>query len=74
MCACVTTLFLSGEQWSLVQRYSSLVFVAFRYSTVRSIVIHLFVFIIVIKEDEVGGACGTHGGDEGCIQHFGWEA
>jgi hypothetical protein len=26
------------------------------------------------KEDEMGGACGTHGGGEGCIQHFGWEA
>jgi hypothetical protein len=26
------------------------------------------------KEDEVGGACGAHGGGEGCIQHFGWEA
>jgi hypothetical protein len=22
----------------------------------------------------MGGACGTHGGGEGCIQHFGWEA
>jgi hypothetical protein len=20
----------------------------------------------------MGGACGVHGGDEGCIQHFGW--
>jgi hypothetical protein len=28
----------------------------------------------VIKEDEIGGACGVHGGGEGCIQHFGWEA
>jgi hypothetical protein len=26
------------------------------------------------KEDEMGGACGAHGGGEGCIQHFGWEA
>jgi hypothetical protein len=26
------------------------------------------------KEDELGGACGALGGDEGCIQHFGWEA
>jgi hypothetical protein len=25
------------------------------------------------KEDEIGGACGAHGGGEGCI-HFGWEA
>jgi hypothetical protein len=25
------------------------------------------------KEDEMGGACGAHGGGEGCIQHFGWE-
>jgi hypothetical protein len=21
----------------------------------------------------MGGACGEHGGDERCIQHFGWE-
>jgi hypothetical protein len=27
-----------------------------------------------LKEDEMGGACGAHGGGEGCIQHFGWEA
>jgi hypothetical protein len=26
------------------------------------------------KEDEMGWACGAHGGGEGCIQHFGWEA
>jgi hypothetical protein len=26
------------------------------------------------KEDEMGGACGEHGGGEGCIQYFGWEA
>jgi hypothetical protein len=26
------------------------------------------------KEDEMGGACGTHGGGEGRIQHFDWEA
>jgi hypothetical protein len=26
------------------------------------------------KEDEMDGACGAHGGGEGCIQHFGWEA
>jgi hypothetical protein len=26
------------------------------------------------KEDEMGGACGAHGGGEGCIQHIGWEA
>jgi hypothetical protein len=29
---------------------------------------------ILSKEDEMGGACGAHGGDEGCIHHFGWEA
>jgi hypothetical protein len=23
---------------------------------------------------KMGGACGAHGGGEGCIQHFGWEA
>jgi hypothetical protein len=27
-----------------------------------------------IKEDEMGGACGAHGGGERCIKHFGWEA
>jgi hypothetical protein len=26
------------------------------------------------KEDEMGGACGAHGGGEGCIQKFVWEA
>jgi hypothetical protein len=26
------------------------------------------------KEDEMGEACGSLGGGEGCIQHFGWEA
>jgi hypothetical protein len=26
------------------------------------------------EEGEMGGACGAHGGGEGCIQHFGWEA
>jgi hypothetical protein len=26
------------------------------------------------KEDEMVGAGGAHGGGEGCIQHFGWEA
>jgi hypothetical protein len=31
------------------------------------------VTVIQSKEDEIGGACGTHGGGEGCIQHFGWE-
>jgi len=24
-----------------------------------------------IKEDKLGGACGTHGRDEKCIQNFG---
>jgi hypothetical protein len=27
-----------------------------------------------IKEEEVGGTCGTHGGGERCLQDFGWEA
>jgi len=27
-----------------------------------------------IKEDEMGGACGTYGGDEKCVQGFGEEA
>jgi hypothetical protein len=26
------------------------------------------------EEDEMGGACGAHGGGEGCDKHFGWEA
>jgi hypothetical protein len=30
--------------------------------------------VIKAKKDEIGGACGAHGGGEGCIQHFGWEA
>jgi hypothetical protein len=30
--------------------------------------------VIKAKEDEMGGACGTNGGGEGYIQHFGWEA
>jgi hypothetical protein len=28
---------------------------------------------LISKEDEMGGACGTHGGGEGCVQHFDWE-
>jgi hypothetical protein len=27
-----------------------------------------------MKEDEVGGTCGTHGGGERCLQGFGCEA
>jgi hypothetical protein len=27
-----------------------------------------------MKEDDVGGTCGTHGGWERCLQGFGWEA
>jgi hypothetical protein len=27
-----------------------------------------------IKEDEVGGTCGTHGEGERCLQGFGWES
>jgi hypothetical protein len=26
-----------------------------------------------MKEDEMGGACSTHGSDEKCIQYFGWK-
>jgi hypothetical protein len=26
------------------------------------------------KINAMDGACGAHGGGEGCIQHFGWEA
>jgi hypothetical protein len=28
--------------------------------------------VIKSKEDEMGRACGTHGGGERCLQHFGW--
>jgi hypothetical protein len=31
-------------------------------------------YFFICKEDEMGGACGVHGGGEGCIQHLGWEA
>jgi hypothetical protein len=27
-----------------------------------------------MKEDEVGGTCGTHGGGERCLQGSGWDA
>jgi hypothetical protein len=27
-----------------------------------------------MKDAEVGGTCGTHGGGERCLQGFGWEA
>jgi hypothetical protein len=27
-----------------------------------------------IKEDEMGGACGTHGGEEKCLKEFGGES
>jgi hypothetical protein len=47
LCACVTNLFLSEEHWSLVQRYFSHVFVAFRCVAVRAIVIHLFVLSLL---------------------------
>jgi hypothetical protein len=30
--------------------------------------------VSVIKEDEIGGTCGTHGGGERCLQDFGSEA
>jgi hypothetical protein len=30
--------------------------------------------IVRVKEDEVGGTCGTHGGRERCLQSFDWEA
>jgi hypothetical protein len=36
--------------------------------------VHLYSRIqFVLKEDEMGGACSTHGRDEKCIQHFGTE-
>jgi hypothetical protein len=28
--------------------------------------------VIEIKENEVGGTCGTHGGGEICLHDFGW--
>jgi hypothetical protein len=27
---------------------------------------------MIVKEDEMGGACSTHGRDEKYIQNFGW--
>jgi hypothetical protein len=27
-----------------------------------------------MKEVDTGGTCSTHGGGEGCLQGFGWEA
>ena len=29
--------------------------------------------VIKIEKNEIGGACSAHGGEEGCIQGFGWE-
>jgi hypothetical protein len=29
---------------------------------------------VIKARRKMGGACGLHGGGEGCIQHFGWEA
>jgi hypothetical protein len=58
MCACVTPLFLSEEHWSLVkrsQRYFSHVFVAFRYSAIHSIGIHLLVLLLLIIFEKVPG-------------------
>jgi hypothetical protein len=26
-----------------------------------------------VMEDEMGGACDLHGGDEKCVQNFGWK-
>jgi hypothetical protein len=43
----ITPLFLSGKHWSLVQRYFSQIFVIFRRSTVRSIVIHELVLLLL---------------------------
>jgi hypothetical protein len=40
------------------------------YPSKRSLSMNVFMFICV----PVWGACGAHGGGEGCIQHFGWEA
>jgi hypothetical protein len=30
--------------------------------------------MIKIKEDQMDGACGAHGGDEKCVQILGWKA
>jgi hypothetical protein len=30
----------------------------------------LYYLFFIIKEDEVGGKCGTHGGGERCLQGF----
>jgi hypothetical protein len=37
-------------------------------------VLQYFKDYLISQEDEMGGACGAHGGGEGCIQHFSWEA
>jgi len=29
--------------------------------------------VIKIEKNEIGGACSAYGGEEGCIQGFGWE-
>jgi hypothetical protein len=47
LCTCVTPLFLSGEHWSLVQRYFLHLFVIFRCSALRNTVIHLFVLLLM---------------------------
>jgi hypothetical protein len=36
--------------------------------------IMIMIIITIIKEDDVGETCGTHGGGERCLQGFGGEA
>jgi hypothetical protein len=37
-------------------------------------ILHLILLGWLMKEDEMGRTCGTHGGEERCLQGFGWEA
>ena len=47
-------------------------------STFRSLLLLLLVVLLLlllyrIKKNEMGGVCGTYGGEERCIQGFGGE-
>jgi hypothetical protein len=59
--------------WSLTKRNVRIkekINIALHQTIMKSILTSLGITL----EDEMGGACGAHGGGEGCIQHFGWEA
>jgi len=40
---------------------------------VCSPIVVVVVVVVVVKEDEVDRACSKHGGDNKCIQNFGWK-